>query len=427
MRYASTFLSHSSVDKPLVEAVARELGRRGILAWLDRNELHPGIDLGQALTEAIRRQATFTVFLSRAAVKSRWVEDELVVALQAEQVATSGQARIIPVYLDDPFPLVQSHPQLRCRWKHPDGDRVDKNGIVELEDDPERPTRIAKKLASGIYASMALPHQSELSIYLDQRIDGPRRGEPKTIPANARGLDIPALVFRPDIGEGKNDETLFGDPWEELCDTLLEALREAITVRGDPRKVRIYGDAQFGIAFLLGTYFDRNTSVDMYCTGNDGSTFTNRDQPRHTPLEGGDPDCISTHRRITPMEAGQRAEQVALLLIERDQYVDDVIDYLDANRVSIPPVWVKHGRFTDNEQVMLHIRNIVALLGRLRSDHGTRRIQLYCGLPIHVVPLLAANLLHVVPDVLFMEYRRDLRGTGASASDTYVPLSFRGR
>ena len=40
MIYASTFLSYSSVDGNIVQLVARELGRRGILPWLDKNELN---------------------------------------------------------------------------------------------------------------------------------------------------------------------------------------------------------------------------------------------------------------------------------------------------------------------------------------------------------------------------------------------------
>ena len=42
MQFASTFLSHASVDKPLVEAVAQRLGRRRVSAWLDKTELTLG-------------------------------------------------------------------------------------------------------------------------------------------------------------------------------------------------------------------------------------------------------------------------------------------------------------------------------------------------------------------------------------------------
>jgi translation elongation factor EF-Ts len=128
MIYASTFLSHSSDDKLLVEKVAHELGRRGVIAWLDKNELQSGESLSLALHEAVQRQATVTVFLSEAAIKSRWVEDELAAALQKHD-ALHESASIIPIYLGDPVSLVSSHPLLRTRWLHPDGNRVDRLGI----------------------------------------------------------------------------------------------------------------------------------------------------------------------------------------------------------------------------------------------------------------------------------------------------------
>ena len=62
MIYASTFLLHSSTDKSLVEAVARELVRRGIITWLDKHELIAGASLNKAIKTAIQRQATVTVF-----------------------------------------------------------------------------------------------------------------------------------------------------------------------------------------------------------------------------------------------------------------------------------------------------------------------------------------------------------------------------
>jgi hypothetical protein len=50
-------------------------------------------------------------------------------------------------------------------------------------------------------------------------------------------------------------------------------------------------------------------------------------------------------------------------------------------------------------------------------------VHLYCGLPFHVIPLLAANLLHVIDNVIFMEFRRDLQDTSAADEDMYVALS----
>ena len=108
MVYASTFLSHSSTDKALVHAVARELGQRGTLPWLDVLELHAGNSLRDALTEAVRRQATLTVFLSFAAVESDWVERELKVACDLEK-ELGVKGRILPVFLDTPKIVVKAH------------------------------------------------------------------------------------------------------------------------------------------------------------------------------------------------------------------------------------------------------------------------------------------------------------------------------
>ena len=76
MKFASTFLSHSWVNKDLVLAVAHELARRGIVPWLDANELGVGDDLEIALGEAVKQQATLTIFLSPEAIASDWVKKE---------------------------------------------------------------------------------------------------------------------------------------------------------------------------------------------------------------------------------------------------------------------------------------------------------------------------------------------------------------
>ena len=96
MRYASTFLSHSSADKPLVEAVAIELGRRGVVSWLDIYELVVGDSLSGALAEAIKRQATVTIFFTDNATTSEWVKKELLMALK-----THIDADLLPVFLGD--------------------------------------------------------------------------------------------------------------------------------------------------------------------------------------------------------------------------------------------------------------------------------------------------------------------------------------
>src|SRR5689334_14390929 len=120
MNYASTFLSHSSADKPLVELVARELGRRGVVAWLDKDELDDkfGANLSQKLIEAVKLQASVTLFVSENSLAAPWVHDELDAALQ------QADKDILPVFIGEPLVLVQAHDRLKRRWLHPGGRRV---------------------------------------------------------------------------------------------------------------------------------------------------------------------------------------------------------------------------------------------------------------------------------------------------------------
>jgi len=422
MIYASTFLSHSSADKSLVERVAVELGRRGVIAWLDKNELLPGVNLTVALREAIRRQATVTIFLSSNSVASRWVEDELKEALQMDE--QNNNKFIVPIYLDDPLTLVKAHLLLRQRWLHPDGKRVTQLGITSAGRTlAEKSKDIATKLAGMIYDTLAIKQQSDVIIYLDQRGDGQRRGETPNLPQNARNLEAPVLLFRPDLGPRSKSETLYGADWEAVRDNIRWALGEALTGTHwpQPKNIYLYGASQLGLAFLIGHHFDRNTSAFLYCTNRDGKVFNNCGQPRHAPLTGGNPYCETPHPDIQPIPKNARLSAISLLL-STDFYVGSVLAYLGTQTNSPPPVWIKHDCFSNDNQVMNHIANVVALLTRFRNDHGANTVYLYCSLPFNVVPLLAANLLHVMDTVIFMEYRYDLKGTQAPPQDMYVPL-----
>ncbi|CAH1388343.1 TIR domain-containing protein [Candidatus Nitrotoga sp. M5] len=423
MKYASTFLSHSSSDKPLVEAVANELGRRGIIAWLDKNDLTPGLDLCNALKQALQRQATICIFLSEQAVLSEWVKDELAVALY--NVKESG--RIIPVYLSNPLELVKSHPLLKSRWLHADGNRVTQLGICLKPgtDTATQACEIADKIASGIYDDLSIEAQNETILYVDQRGNGMRCGELLDIPINVTKLDAPALVFRPDIGKRRQDEVLYDDAWKNMWRDMECALDRSIgTVRGhDPKKIRILGNAQLGFAFFLGRYFNRNTSAHLYCY-NRGDIFNNQDQKRHAPLEGGNASCEANHHDVIPVPSGHKQEAISLLLVNAI-YVRPIVEYLKDNSSTYPQYsyWVKHDSFSSNEQVMSYVADIVALLLRLNREYGVRTVYLFTTLPFHVLPLLGANLLHVMENIVFMEYRRDLQNKGSGVEKMYVPLT----
>ncbi len=189
MKYASTFLSHNSANKALVETVAHELGRRGIIAWLDKNDFVAGAAMDKVLEEAIARQTTFTVFLSEQAIKSPWVQDELEIALEKEK--KWGKEIIVPIYLGDRYKLVKSHTLLRSRWLDHRGTRVTRLGIESSD-----AVHIADELARRVYTTLEIPSQRTIIIYIDQRgTAGKRSEEPLGIPENLSNLNAPALVF----------------------------------------------------------------------------------------------------------------------------------------------------------------------------------------------------------------------------------------
>jgi len=429
MVFASTFLSHSSKDKELAHAVARELGQRGILAWLDVNELHVGASLSEALAEAVQKQATLTVFLSNEAVKSGWVERELKVAFEMEgKLGVRG--RILPIFLDDREIVVRAHPLLRKRWMDEAERHVNVVGINPQSDDPRR---IADELAMSIYHSLGFPKKDEVILYLDQRGEGMRRGEPQLPP------DLPdrapVLVFRPDLGKRTWTETLTGVAWDEFCINIKNTLSEALgTQRNQKRKVYLAGNGQLGLAYLIGKHFARNTETDLYCYGRGNQVFSNTDQPRESAMLGGNPYSATSHQKIPDLPNRDDLGAISLLLCkipetngQRDErFIDDPLRYIKAIATAPPPVLVKHADlFNSSGQVMLYIANVVALLQRLRSENGVRSVQLYTSLPFHAIPLLASSLHpYVVDSIKFMEYRSDLREQGPAAEDTYVPLTF---
>jgi hypothetical protein len=221
---------------------------------------------------------------------------------------------------------------------------------------------------------------------------------------------------------------MYGEVWTSTWTAMKWALTEALEgVRWAHFKtIHLLGASQLAFPFFLGQYFNRNTSANLFCTNIDGHTFTNQGQPRHGPLEKGNPHCDMPHPEVPPLPEQGQFNSISLLL-SKPYLVTPVCQYLRDYGESPPLVWVKHEHFDDNQQVMSYISDIVALLMHLNTKYGVRTIYLFCGLPFHVVPLLAANLLHVVEEVTFMEYRRDLQGTEMPPGEMYVALQTKTR
>lgn len=69
------FLSHSSHDKELVEAVASELGRASCI--LDKWAFETGVDFKRSIERGLNDSSVFVLFASRNALNSVWVDFEI--------------------------------------------------------------------------------------------------------------------------------------------------------------------------------------------------------------------------------------------------------------------------------------------------------------------------------------------------------------
>lgn len=94
------FLSHASVNKPLVEDVKHILEDGGdIKCWLDSYEIGFGQNIVSCIKEGLAKSDFVLFFLSPESLKSRWVEEEWSSAYFAQ--VNSGEMRLIPVLIGD--------------------------------------------------------------------------------------------------------------------------------------------------------------------------------------------------------------------------------------------------------------------------------------------------------------------------------------
>lgn len=429
----SIFLSHSSSDHELVTSVRRHLGRLGITGWFAPDRLHGGTDLHTALPEGMRSCLRVAAFLSPAAVRSKWVGEELATAIDLERKGIV--ANVIPVYLGDRQALVTGSPQLNT-WLHPTRDDVSRLGIDSNPDAPD-PGSIAKSLAGAVYRMLDTPLNASLGIVIDQRGLGEARvGElpQATVASRFLGASGPIITFRPDDGERTYYETITGNAWTALISDMSWALTRA-PVKLAERHVRIAGAGQLGIGWFLGHTFNRSSRVKLTCYDRDGNILTNEDQSFNGPLAGGNPYC---HMDDVPgaSSVSGTAEVVDLVLLSEDPsdpnqpkpYFGKVTAFRATESESPPMVFVKTPRsILRSDQAMSLVADVVALLQRLSHTHGCQRIRLFTALPFHFLPLLAANLVNVMDQVVFMEDRKDLRSTRSQVSGdalSYSPLEF---
>lgn len=93
---STIFLSHTSIDKPFVEKLARDLERLGISVWYDKYEIKVGESILWKIDEGIRESEYLGIVISREAWESEWVKTEISSAWQ-KQVSQKGNF-VLPIY-----------------------------------------------------------------------------------------------------------------------------------------------------------------------------------------------------------------------------------------------------------------------------------------------------------------------------------------
>jgi hypothetical protein len=99
MFVTKAFLCHSSSDKEIVLKVKKALDQRGIFTWLDIFQIGFGESIRREIEEGIASSNFLILFMSKAALKSEWVNREIDAAYMRE--VESKDTVIIPVLLDD--------------------------------------------------------------------------------------------------------------------------------------------------------------------------------------------------------------------------------------------------------------------------------------------------------------------------------------
>ncbi|HEY7114867.1 MAG TPA: toll/interleukin-1 receptor domain-containing protein [Thermoanaerobaculia bacterium] len=88
------FVSYSTADKPVADAVCATLERHGVRCWIAPRDILPGLDWGAAIVDAIGASKVMVLVFSAAANKSPQIKREV------ERAVHKGVA-IIPLRIED--------------------------------------------------------------------------------------------------------------------------------------------------------------------------------------------------------------------------------------------------------------------------------------------------------------------------------------
>jgi DNA-directed RNA polymerase subunit RPC12/RpoP len=93
------FICHSSRDKSFVRDLVSRLQDDGIETWFDEVEIKIGDSIHRKINDGLKKTDFFAIVLSKASVKSRWVQEEVSSESSMEKLSASG-IFVLPILLE---------------------------------------------------------------------------------------------------------------------------------------------------------------------------------------------------------------------------------------------------------------------------------------------------------------------------------------
>lgn len=94
LKFSRAFLSHSSMDKVLVEKIAKSMGDKCVY---DNMTFEPGMPILSEILKGMLQSDVFVLFISENSLESDWVKKEIT---NAKEMSADDIKRILPIIID---------------------------------------------------------------------------------------------------------------------------------------------------------------------------------------------------------------------------------------------------------------------------------------------------------------------------------------
>jgi hypothetical protein len=234
------FISHATEDKEaFVIPFATKLREKGVDAWVDQWEIKAGESLVARIFESgIKEASVFIVVLSSTSVAKPWVRDELDAGIMRR---ISGQAKVIPIVLDDVDVPVSLQHTLYLSVPQDGPDRVAEKTLQSIFEMDSKPSLgVPPVYSTATELPRVLPDPID-NIVFNAIIDLHLINTTNTISDQSlmerlSGTDIPAEAMSESVeileAEGRiQRQKMLADNWF-ITKVACEALLTALSVRG---------------------------------------------------------------------------------------------------------------------------------------------------------------------------------------------------